>query len=119
MDEPVDIFKLLENVVFLKKYTFFSGLHAEDLKTLAFIILEKRYQDNEVVVREEEPGDSFFLVKQGSLRIEKGGQELARIAENGCFGEMALFEEGALRSATVVAEGECSLLVIQKEAFFN
>jgi len=32
---------------------------------------------------------------------------------------MAIFEEGSLRSASVYAQGECTLLVLHKDEFFD
>jgi CRP-like cAMP-binding protein len=123
MDEKVDILHLMETVIFLKRYTIFSALATEELRTLAFISKDVSVKDGQRVVRENDAGDSFFIIKHGMLRIvtESGGRavELAVLRENECFGEMALFEEGKLRSASVYAKGDCTLLVIQKEDFFD
>jgi CRP-like cAMP-binding protein len=123
MDEKVDILHLMETVIFLKRHTIFSTLATDELRTLAFISKDVAIKDGQRVVRENDAGDSCFIIKQGNLRIvsESGGRavELAVLRESECFGEMALFEESTLRSASVYAKGDCTLLVIQKEDFFD
>ncbi|MFH0922203.1 MAG: cyclic nucleotide-binding domain-containing protein, partial [Fibrobacterota bacterium] len=72
MDNKADVFRLMENVIYLKKYTLFSDLNTEELRTLAFIASPVDVRDGERVVREGDAGDSFFIVKRGELRVVKG-----------------------------------------------
>jgi len=123
MDNKADVFRLMENVIYLKKYTLFSDLNTEELRTLAFIASEIQVRDSEPVVREGDAGDSFFIVKRGELRVVKGSGaravELSRIRQNECVGEMVVFEEGELRSASLVAVGDCSLLVFHRDDLYE
>jgi len=123
MDEKIDILRLMENVIFIKKYTLFSDLDTEEIRALALIAREVVVLSGECVVRENDPGDSFFILKNGRLRIMKGSGEsgvvLTHIEKYACFGEMALFEEGLLRSASIFAEGDCSLLVFHRDELFE
>jgi CRP-like cAMP-binding protein len=64
-----------------------------------------------VIVRENEPGDEFYVIGEGSVRVTRGGTELARIGTGGHFGELALVGSGQ-RAASVTAVTDCVLLAI-------
>ncbi|HET7500710.1 MAG TPA: cyclic nucleotide-binding domain-containing protein [Kofleriaceae bacterium] len=72
------------------------------------------------VIREGEPGTSFFFVASGQLRVfatDGLGQdtELARLGEHAVFGEMALLSAQP-RSASVECLTEVDLLEVGREA---
>jgi CRP-like cAMP-binding protein len=72
------------------------------------------------VVREGEPGTSFFLVAAGHVRVyntDALGQqtELARLGEGAIFGELALVANQP-RAASVEVVGEADLLELGAEA---
>ncbi len=55
-----------------------------------------------VVIREDEPGQSLFLLAQGQAKVTKGGRLLNVLKAGDCFGEMAYIQRGAApRQATV------------------
>lgn len=72
-----------------------------------------------VIVREGEPGRALFLVKEGRVRITMlmDGEtiELSCLGRGGCFGEVAVLS-GRPRTATVVADEDCTLLRFSREA---
>lgn len=76
----------------------------------------RRLPDGDLAIREGEPGQSFFFVAGGEVRVFAtdglGRQtELARLHENAVFGEMALLSAQP-RSASVAVVGEADLLEI-------
>ena len=81
------------------------------------------YKDGEYIVREGEPGDEMFLILSGMVKIvkEKEGKEtvLAYLKPGEIFGEMALVQENATRSASAIAHGETKLLVMDREEFLR
>ncbi|MHB1846243.1 MAG: cyclic nucleotide-binding domain-containing protein [Deltaproteobacteria bacterium] len=90
-----------------------------DLEPAAFVELLqqcalRRFPGGEAIVRQGEPGRSFFVVSSGSVRVRRKGElgepiELARLSEGAFFGEMALLSD-APRSASVEADGPVELL---------
>jgi CRP-like cAMP-binding protein len=56
----------------------------------------------EVLVEEAEEGTDVFLVLDGVIRIEKGGQRLAEFGPGAVLGERAGNEDGA-RTSSIVA----------------
>jgi CRP-like cAMP-binding protein len=84
----------------------------EAMSSDAFLALLKEcplrdYSIHEVVLEQGRPGDSFFVILAGRVRVfrEEGSsrRELAILEDGAFFGEMALLT-GAPRSAWVVAE---------------
>lgn len=59
-------------------------------------------ESGEVVVRQGEPGDAFFLVASGSARVDVDGVELASVGPGDGFGEIALLR-AVPRTASVRA----------------
>jgi CRP-like cAMP-binding protein len=83
--------------------------------------LGKNYPDGTAIICEGEPGDRMFIIQSGRVRVtRKAGDgteiHLIQLKEGDFFGEMALIE-GEVRSATVRAVGEVSLLSIDKRNF--
>lgn len=79
-------------------------------------LVARRLPDGALVVREGEPGQSFFFVAGGEVRVFAtdglGRQtELARLHEHAVFGEMALLSAQP-RSASVAVVGEADLLEV-------
>ncbi|MEI8255027.1 MAG: cyclic nucleotide-binding domain-containing protein [Deltaproteobacteria bacterium] len=76
----------------------------------------------EVVIREGEPGEAFFMIARGAVRVSKRGGPgaaqdtvLAQLGEGSIFGEMALVS-GAPRGATVTAVEDTDVLVFGRDA---
>jgi hypothetical protein len=85
--------------------------------------LGKVYKPGEIIVRQGDAGDCMYVVQSGKVEVikEKDGKEvrLAELVEGDFFGEMALFEKGAVRSATVRPVGEVRVLSVDKKMFLR
>ncbi len=68
------------------------------------------------LARAGEPGNEFFLIVDGSARVEVTARKRSRLGPGDYFGEMSLLDGGP-RSATVVAETPVRLLVINRRDF--
>ncbi len=113
-----DPLTLMQDLIFLKQNPIFHEVLSEELKEVSAIAYERKWQQNERIVTEGEPGTSLFLIKQGSVRITKLVNQkettLATLNTGSLFGEMVLFED-APRSASAYAIENCLLLIIEKE----
>jgi CRP/FNR family transcriptional regulator, cyclic AMP receptor protein len=78
------------------------------------------FKAGSVIFCEYEPGDSFYLIQSGKVKIVKIFGDIEKtidILQPGeFFGEMALLEE-APRSATIIAVEETKLLEFNRENF--
>jgi CRP-like cAMP-binding protein len=68
------------------------------------------------LARRGQPGNEFYLIVDGSARVEVSPRKRARLGPGAFFGEMSLLDGGE-RSATVVAETPMRLLVIKRRDF--
>lgn len=98
----------------------FSELSAETFGALLGALKLRRVRPGEVIIAEGEPGQSFFVVARGEVKVSKRlaqGEvaELATLHEGSIFGEMALVS-AAPRSATVTAVGDADLLEFDRDA---
>lgn len=101
-------------VSLLKKVPIFKGMHRTELHELEKIIHRRRYQADETIFYEGEPGVGMYIVQDGSIGIykEKGGDNrelLAELSHGEFFGELALLDESP-RSAAAVALEDCKIL---------
>jgi CRP/FNR family transcriptional regulator, cyclic AMP receptor protein len=88
----------------LRKVSLFEGLSDRELEAVAHAAKERRFDTGDTVVVEGEGGVGFFVVAEGTARVETRGQRLGTIAPGGSFGEVALLDDVGRRSATVIAE---------------
>lgn len=80
----------------------------------------KTYQDKDIIFCEYEPGNTFYFLLEGRVKITKITKDTEKtldILDSGqIFGEMSILEE-APRSATTVAVGTVKVLEFNKENF--
>lgn len=99
----------------------FEILPPESLAQLAAVAKEERYGDRELIIEQGDVSDRLFLMARGrAIACVKSGDnplgiEIGRLKDGNLFGEMALFT-GAVRAATVVADGECQILSLARSA---
>ena len=100
-----------------------GGGDASSLKIFslpAFERFAKEYEPGQVIIAEYEPGDSFYLIQSGKVRLVKcvnGTLKNLDILKPGeFFGEMAILDNSP-RSATCMASGHVKCLEFNKENF--
>jgi CRP-like cAMP-binding protein len=80
----------------------------------------RTYQPGEIVFSEYEPGDSFYLIQAGRVRITKIVGDIEKnidiLSAPEIFGEMAILE-GAPRSATAIALDTVKVLEFNRANF--
>jgi CRP-like cAMP-binding protein len=107
-------------VAFLKKIHLFHGLEDDELEAIANELVEMQVPKGGVVFTQGGKADSFYLIYGGSVRIVRRQNnkefQLAILVKNDYFGEMALVEK-RLRSGTVTALTDTSLLVLSRKDF--
>ena len=64
---------------------------------------------------EGDPGDTMYVLLEGSLGLTLHGQRIAQVSEGEIIGEMALIGT-EIRSATAIAETACKLVPIDSHA---
>jgi signal transduction histidine kinase len=109
----------------LKNVEFFSNLDEDQLDTVLDGFTEVSFQKGDVIFKENDPGDSFYILREGQVEIlitvgdDKDQQAELRVFEPyDYFGEMSLIDNSP-RSATAVAKTDIVLLKMKKQAFIN
>jgi len=104
---------------FLRTVSLFRDLAEEQLAHLASIAGEVSHPAKQVIYREGDPVDAFYVVKDGLVTVfrEVPGQPLeilARLERGGYFGEMGLLNDKARRYASARTLLPSVLLRIEK-----
>jgi len=102
---------LKEKLELLRGVPLFSGLRPREIARLAELADEVDVADGDVLTREGESGQEFFVVLTGNVVIERDGRKLARLGPGDFLGEIALID-GRPRTATATADGPTHLLVL-------
>jgi CRP-like cAMP-binding protein len=106
--------------VVLASIPFFAEvLDGEQIDILGGQVVPRYLAPGEVLIREDDGGDSLFVIATGELDVTIGEGELKRslahLGEGEVVGEMSLMT-GARRSATVTAIGPVTVLEVTKAA---
>ncbi len=106
---------------FLATVPLFSGLTPDQLARFADVTREKTFPRGSVIVFEQDPGDSLYVVRSGRVKVvllgEDGREVILGILEVGeYFGELSLIDEQP-RSANVIAMEDAALLILRREDF--
>lgn len=106
----------IEKLLFLKEIELFQSLSHEDLAQVAQIAEEVRAEKGEVIIQENDLGDSLYLILDGRVRVHKGNQTLTILGEKEPIGEMGILDS-APRSASVTALDDLRMLKIERDDF--
>lgn len=125
----------LSRLFFLRKVPLFQNLSLDDLLLVDRSLEEQDFLKGEVIFKEGTWGDNFYILYRGYVSILKrvnpknvaslthllageAQRELAYLQPGQYFGDMTLFDE-LPRSATAIAETDCTLLSLDKTDFYN
>jgi len=105
----------------LKRVELFQSLSDPECERLVGLVETVPYAAGEVLCREGEAGDSFYVIQTGTVAVLIRGAdgvpaEVARLTVGQFFGEMSLLT-GERRSATVVADGDVDVVRVSKLDF--
>lgn len=100
---------------------FLEGLTEEELQDVAMRLKTVMYSSGEEILRQGDPGDTFYIINKGSVRViaknEKGEIFLTQdLHEGSFFGEISVLT-GEPRTATIVAVSDVELFVLDKTDF--
>ena len=100
----------------MRKVLYIFGLLTDaDIDWMASVGIRRRLKDGEILVEQGKPIDSIILLLEGRLSVVvKDVGPVARLGVGEIVGEMSMVNS-APPSATVVAEGECLILLLDKK----
>ncbi len=106
---------------FLATIPLFSGISRDELNKFAELTRERAYPKGSVILFQDDPGDSLFVLRQGRVKVvligEDGREVILGVLDPGAhFGELALIDDQP-RSAHVIAMDDAQLLILRREDF--
>ncbi|WNB76350.1 cyclic nucleotide-binding domain-containing protein [Methylomonas koyamae] len=108
----------------LLKSPVFRALPPANLQKILIGMQELRVEVGEVIVRQDDPGDYFYIIKKGQCQVSRRPApnakeiKLAQLGDQDTFGEDALIS-GEPRNVSVTALSDVSLLRLSKELFLT
>ncbi|HUQ44051.1 MAG TPA: cyclic nucleotide-binding domain-containing protein [Candidatus Limnocylindria bacterium] len=100
----------------LRGVPLFADLDDRSLQAVAVLAREVSFKAGDAVMLEGEPGDDFYVILDGTIRIEHGDRTIRSMTTGGFLGEIALVDRRP-RSATATAVSDLRLLEIRSHEF--
>ncbi len=109
-------------IAFLKKIHLFHGLEDEELPMVADQLVELPFTAGQVIYRQGQKADNFYLIYKGSVRIVtlQKGKEInpSTLVANDYFGHVDLLERHS-RAGTATALTDTVLLALPQDKFYK
>lgn len=111
----------MDDIAVLKQVPIFSKMDDEEITGLLVLMDANTYAPGQVIMREGEPGDYFYVVVRGEVQFliqDAGGQELI-VDESGpgsFFGELSMLT-GEPRATRVKAVDQVTTLALNRDEF--
>lgn len=105
---------------FLRQCPLFNRLTPRTLTYAADKMFAETFAAQALIIRQGDPGDKFYMIKQGKVDVVVGEEPKAKVVatlgSGDFFGEAALLT-GEPRNATVIAKQEVAAYSLSKEDF--
>jgi MFS family permease len=102
----------------LRGSPIFAPLPPPALEALAMRLEPRRLAVGETVFAQGDPGDDYYLIDEGRVRVEVDGDPVAELGPGDGFGEIALLRP-VPRTATVTALTQLELHALGREHFLG
>lgn len=107
----------------LRNVPLFRDFDEAELTEVSRLTTTRRYAKHQIIFREGEPGQTFYLILSGSVAVVRAtpdGREtiLSILKERDFFGEMSVFDT-SVRAASVRTMTETEVAVIAREDFLS
>jgi CRP-like cAMP-binding protein len=96
----------------------FAPLSLATVEHLASALQLVQFDDGEYVIRQGDPGRTFFLIDEGSAAVSRDGRPLRTLGPGAGFGEIALIDD-VPRTASVRAIGPLTAYSIDRDEFLE
>ena len=107
----------------LKNLPLFGELEDGDMREIWEQVHTRTYKKGNIILFEEDPGDSLFIINEGKVKITRLSEEgkeviLSILGEGEFFGEMSLLD-GESRSANVIALSDSEVFILKRQDFLE
>ena len=105
-----------EHLRHLAAVPLFASCSQKELRLIAKAGTEIRMTAGTMIIDQGQTGREAFVVIDGSVTVKRNGRKVATLGPGAMVGELSLIDHGP-RTATVVCETDCDLLVIDQRHF--
>ena len=102
----------------LQRVPLFSGFNENEVRRVAELARIAEAPAGTLITQIGEPGDSFFIIIDGSVEVRTPVGAGSQLQPGDFFGEMSLLD-GEPRSATIVATTDLRLLIVDRSHFWR
>merc|ERR1711879_334635 len=102
---------------FLKSVALFKSLDAYERSQIADALVPESFSMGECIVREDDPGDKFYILEQGHLYASKKEQRVMDYKPGDYFGELALLKNQPRAASVKVESAEAKVLSMSRASF--
>ncbi len=96
----------------LRRVPLFADVPDESLAKIAPFTNVDEFVDGNVVIKEGGYSNHFYVIVEGTAKVERAGEKIADLGPGDVFGEQGLLEKD-VRSATVTATGDLRVIKIE------
>jgi len=90
----------------LGQIPLFEGLPRDELGRIARSFKERRFSAGDTVAAEGAGGVGFFVIGEGTASVDVHGEKRGQLGPGDYFGEIALIDDQARRTATITADSD-------------
>ncbi|MFM8902731.1 MAG: cyclic nucleotide-binding domain-containing protein [Actinomycetota bacterium] len=102
----------------LRYSPLFNSCSTKDLERIAKAGDRVTMAKGKTMIKQGDSGKEAFIILSGKAVVKKSGKKVATLGTGSVVGELSLLDHGP-RTATVVCESDCQLLVISRGNFLR
>lgn len=104
--------------MFLRKVSLLKNYSERKVNKIVDAMQVEEFLDGDCITRQGSFGETFYIILDGEVEVSLKQKGFIRTMVGGdYFGEMALLNEAALRTATCTAKGPVRCLTLDRDAF--
>lgn len=111
LERPQEDIPAREKFELVKPLDFFRGFLDTEIWEMIRASVWQEAAPGEILIREGDVDDSFFIIINGGVNVTKQGRSLGQLRMGDCFGEMGYLSK-IRRTASVIADGPVSLMKV-------
>ncbi|CAB4688855.1 MAG: cyclic nucleotide-binding domain-containing protein [Actinobacteria bacterium] len=101
----------------LREVNLFALCSDKELKRLESLVDEATVPAGTVLIREGEVGVEAYVIVTGTATVTLAGERVGALGPGDAVGEMSLLDRQGPRSATVTADTELAVFVLEPRSF--
>lgn len=98
----------------LSRLPFFKGIPLDHLDEISSLFVTEKYDQDQWIIRQNEPGEKFYIIVRGSVSVMKQGVCVAVLEDGDHFGEIALLRN-VVRTADVITRTPTVVLSLRRD----